>query len=104
MTRPRDALFHANNSTRSVGARIRRWIVGTDACRTQKWQRSEIELKGDDVHRMHPAGTLVDSDPDGAQDAIRDHVQRGDRVDLELLIADDGNEPKAWYCRLPRSR
>lgn len=98
MTRARDELAHIERVD-TFGWRqdpsIDRWY----RCRpNQAWQTLGFELGGDDTHKMHPAGSyLMDEDPAGVQDRLRDRVTRGDRADLELALVDDGEEPHAWF-------
>ena len=98
MTRARDELLHID-ALDTFGWRqdsvIDRWYRCTPR---DVWKTLGFELKGDDTHKMHPAGAhLFYEDPGAVQDRLRDDVRRGDSVELELAMADDGDEPRAWY-------
>ena len=98
MTRARDELMHIQ-ALDTFGWRqdraIDRWYKCTPR---DAWKTLGIELTGDDIHKMHPAGAhLFYEDPGVVQDRLRDRVRRGDPVELELVSAEDGDEPRAWY-------
>lgn len=99
MTRPRDLLAHIRELDTfgwRLDPRAERWVrVGRSSAR-QTWG---FEVRGDDAHRLHPAGTfLYDADATTEQAKLRDHVRRGDKVRLELLHQDDGDDPRAHYA------
>lgn len=74
---------------------VDRWaIVGY-----KKWQRFGIEVRGDDVHHMHPGGAYM-TDVDQAE-AIQEYLVKsispGDPVELELHKASKVGLPRAFY-------
>jgi hypothetical protein len=72
-----------------------RWVRSTPA---ERWKTLGFELRGDDTHHMHPAGTyLFHQSAVDVQDRLRTSVSRGDPVRLQLANSDDGAEPSATY-------
>jgi len=86
----------------TVDRSTRRWVRrGFGA---NKWKVCEIEVRGTDVHAMHPAGAwLVDADVLDTQSYIRSGVNPGDSVDLLLCDGAD-DAPTAHYSILHRGR
>lgn len=70
-----------------------RWFVRHDG-----WRTKSVEICGDDIHHMDPAGTyLVKDDPQRLQDYIYHEVRSGDPVTIALLKGDTGHKPHAYY-------
>ena len=98
MTRARDALaiiMGISSFGWSFETSLDRWVRSTPAA---KWKTLGFELRGDDTHHMHPAGTHVfhESAVD-VQERLRAAVTRGDPVSLRLAQSTDGPEPSAVY-------
>lgn len=98
MTRARDALAHIKEIPTfgwSIEASLDRWVRSTPAA---KWKTLGFELRGDDTHHMHPAGTHLFHEPAAeVQERLRTTVARGDPVSLRLVHSNDGAEPSASY-------
>jgi hypothetical protein len=70
-----------------------RWFV-----RPGRWQTRSIEVRGDDVHHMDPAGSyLINGDSHRLQDYIYHEMHPGDRVRLTYLKGALGLKPHAYY-------
>lgn len=98
MTRARDALAHIKEISTfgwTLEPSLDRWVRSTPA---EKWKTLGFELRGDDTHRMHPAGTHLFHEPAaGVQERLRTAVTRGHPVRLRLAQPNDGAEPSAMY-------
>lgn len=72
----------------------RRWIRGG----YQKWMRTGIEVRGEDVHKADPAGAfLVSESPLAVQDYLGSQIRIGDPVVLKLREAFVEGEPRVFY-------
>ena len=72
----------------------RRWVRGGP----QKWMRSALEVRGDDVHKSEPAGMFILRESAIAvQDYLRVHVGLGDQVVLTRREAFVEGEPRTFY-------
>lgn len=98
MTRARNAMAHINAISRfgwSLEMSVDRWIRSRPG---EKWKTLGFELRGDDIHYMHPAGTyLFHESAIDVQERLRGAVTRGDSVSLRLAHSNDGDDPSAIY-------
>jgi hypothetical protein len=98
MTRARDALAHIKAISTfgwSLEKSLDRWVRSMPA---EKWKTFGFELRGDDTHHMHPAGTyLFHESAVDIQERLRAEVTRGDPISLRLVQSTDGEEPSAIY-------
>lgn len=74
---------------------VERWaMVGY-----QKWHRWGVEVRGDDVHDMHPGGAYLTEENSAAevQEYLAKSVSPGDPVELKLHKASNVGLPRAFY-------
>jgi hypothetical protein len=72
----------------------RRWVRGGP----QRWMRSGLEVRGDDVHKSDPAGMFIFRESAIlVQDYLRAHVAPGDPVLLTRREAFVDGEPRTFY-------
>ena len=98
MTRARNALAHINEIATfgwSLEPSLDRWVRSKPP---EKWKTIGFEVRGDDTHHMHPAGTyLFNESALEVQERLCAAVTRGDPVSLRLAHSDDGDRPSAIY-------
>jgi hypothetical protein len=97
LTRPQRQLIHMDSPNvrgyRSKGTPDERWMK-----RGKPWQTFRVEVRADDVHSAHPAGSFViDADVKSVQDYLSTKVAPGDSLTLTLLKKSVEGIPRAFY-------
>jgi hypothetical protein len=99
LTRARDQMLHldpVDTSGWRKDERINRWVKCVPG---QKWKTLGIEVAGQDVEHMQPAGTwIIEGNGAEIQDYISQHVRRGDRVELRLVRTEGRDPVEAYYA------
>ena len=97
LTRARDGLFHVNRpETRRlyIHSSTKRWVLKG----FKRWQTKAVEVRGEDVHYLDPAGTFVIShEPVELQGYIRTAVKPGDPITLHRKFHDVEGQRKTFY-------
>jgi hypothetical protein len=64
----------------------------------RNWQTKAVEVRGEDVHYLDPAGTFIIShEPAELQDYIREAVKPGDPITLRRNFPRGEGQTKAFY-------
>jgi superfamily I DNA/RNA helicase len=97
LTRTRNGLFHVNRpETRRLRkhASTKRWVLKG----FKYWQTRAVEVRGEDVHYLDPAGTFVIShEPVKLQEYIRAAVNPGDPVTLNRKFHHVEGQRRTFY-------
>lgn len=103
MTRPRDHLFQMatiDTDGWRLDQRSDRWVKALPG---KEWATLGFEVRGDDLHFMHPAGTWgIRADALALQERLLSRVRRGDQVYLKQLEAVDDGDRQVMYAVIHR--